>query len=111
MLPERISSSLLHILDSIDAIFDYLGTRRDFKAYKANRQLRRSVEREMEIIGEAANRIKKADPDFPLKNIRKIIDFRNLVAHAYDSVNDEIVWMIVVKYLPKLRKDVAKLLS
>ena len=40
----------------------YLGEQRDFKVYLANKMLRRAVEREFEIIGEAMSRIEKLDP-------------------------------------------------
>jgi uncharacterized protein with HEPN domain len=104
MLPERITSSLFDIRNSIDAIYEYLGPKRNFKAYMASRQLRRAVERELEIIGEAAKRIKKADPDFPLENARKAIDLRNWVSHGYDKISDDTIWVVVVKHLPRLRK-------
>lgn len=38
---------------SIESIYEYLGDKRDFFAYEQNKQLRRAVERELEIIGEA----------------------------------------------------------
>ncbi|MDR2968135.1 MAG: DUF86 domain-containing protein [Tannerellaceae bacterium] len=36
---------------------------------------------------------------------------RNRVIHAYDSVNDGIIWGIVLNHLPPLRKEVDKLLG
>jgi uncharacterized protein with HEPN domain len=111
MLPERVISSLFDIQNSIDAIYEYLGTKRDFNIYLANQQLRRAVERELEIVGEAAKRIKKADPDFPLENARKAIDLRNWVSHGYDKINDETIWAVVINHLPKLRADVERLLK
>jgi uncharacterized protein with HEPN domain len=75
-----------------------------------NRLLRRGVERELEIIGEATKRIRGVDPDFPLENVREIIGLRNRVAHAYDSVDDAYIWAIIVNHLPKLRAEVDRLL-
>jgi chorismate mutase len=55
MLPDEIRKSLFDIRDSIDAIdaalLEVIGPRRDFGAYMKKRFLRRSVERELEIIG------------------------------------------------------------
>lgn len=47
----EIKKYLFDIQESIDSILKYLGDRRDFKDYLANKMLRRAVEREFEIIG------------------------------------------------------------
>ena len=73
--------------------------------------LRRAVERELEIIGEAVSQLKKQDSTIVLTDSRKIIDLRNKVIHAYDSVDDTIIWGIVIKYLPLLKTEVAILLN
>jgi uncharacterized protein with HEPN domain len=65
----------------------------------------------VEIIGEAANRILKQQPGIQITDIKKIIDTRNRIIYGYDSVSDEIIWSIVVKYLPMLDKDVEALLN
>ena len=52
---------LLDIKTSIDSIEDFIGEKKDFTLYQNNKQLRRAVERELEIIGEALNRILKID--------------------------------------------------
>lgn len=115
MLPEEIRKSLFEIADCIAAIDETLaelmGERRDFDAYMKKRYLRRAVEREIEIIGEATKRILQADPTFVLENARKIIATRNYVAHSYDSVNNGVIWGIVVNHLPPLREEVERLLA
>lgn len=55
----EIKKYLYDIKVSIDSIFEYLGDKRDFNEYLQNKLLRRAVEREIEIIGEATNRILK----------------------------------------------------
>jgi len=107
----KISKYLLDIRTSIDSIYEYIGEQRNFDVYLANKQLRRSVERELEIIGEAVNNILQLDPSIPIDNARKIISLRNRVIHAYDRVDDEIVWGIVINHLPKLKKNVVELLD
>lgn len=72
--------------------------------------LRRAVERELEIIGEAVSKLKKIDDEIQLTNARKIIDLRNKVIHSYDSVDDIIIWGIVIKYLPILKTEIEALL-
>jgi uncharacterized protein with HEPN domain len=107
----RIQKYLLDIKTSIDSIYEYIGEQRNFNDYLANKQLRRSVERELEIVGEAVNKILQIDNSFPIDNSRKIVAVRNLVIHAYDSVNNETVWGIVINHLPRLKENVVKLLE
>ena len=57
----EIQKYLFDIQTSIDSINEYLGDKRDFNSYKANKLLRRGIERELEIIGEAASKILKID--------------------------------------------------
>jgi len=64
------------------------------------------VERELEIIGEATNRILKIDGSIAISNARRIVDLRNRVIHAYDAVDDVIVWSVVVKSLPGLKQEI-----
>ena len=115
MLPERILASLSDVQTSIESIEDalsrFLGERRDFNLYSQDKHLRRVVERELEIIGEAARRITRIDPDFPLENVRNIIGLRNWVAHAYDNVSDNTIWAIINRHLPPLREEVERLLA
>ena len=107
----EIQKYLFDIQIAIDSIYEYIGKQRNFSVYVSNKQLRRSVERELEIIGEAVNKIIQLDPNIPIDNSRKIIGLRNRVIHAYDSVNNETVWGIVINHLPKLKEDVRKLLE
>ena len=87
---------LLHdIGEAAASIFVYLGEKRDFSVYETNKMLRRAVEREFEIIGEAISKILKIDPDFPIEHARRIVDLRNHVIHGYDKVDDVIMWGII----------------
>lgn len=98
----EIQKYLYDINVSIDSINDYLGEKKDFTVYKASKQLRRAVERELEIIGEAANNILILDPDIKIEGARKIVDLRNWVIHGYDKVDDIIIWGIITKHIPVL---------
>jgi uncharacterized protein with HEPN domain len=110
MRPE-IKKHLYDVDVSIDSIFAYLDGKRDFNHYLKNKLLRRAIEREIEIIGEAINRALKQDPDLQLENARRIVDTRNWVIHGYDKVDDVIIWGIVVNHLPKLKLEIQKFLQ
>ena len=75
--------------------------------------LKRAVERDLEIIGEALNRIIKREPDFEVKitNAKAIIGLRNQVIHAYDNISDENIWSILINHLPKLKTEVEILIQ
>lgn len=70
------------ILGSIDSIDSFLGAQRDFNTYLKDKMLRRAVEREIEIIGEAINRIMNIDSDIEISGSRQIIGMRNRVIHC-----------------------------
>ena len=73
--------------------------------------LRRAVERNIEIIGEAMNRILKEDSEIQITNSRKIVDARNYIIHGYDSLSSEILWSIIINHLPLLHQEVSSLLN
>lgn len=102
---------LLDIATSIDTINEFLGDQRDFKIYESNKLLRRAVERELEIIGEATNRLLKIKPDIEINEARRIVNLRNWVIHAYDNVDNIIIWGIISKDLPLLHQQVKKLMN
>ena len=75
--------------------------------------LKRAVERDLEIIGEAVNRIIKRDAghETDITNSKAIIGLRNQVIHAYDNISDENIWSIVINHLPKLKSEVKALIA
>ncbi len=110
-MQHNIEMYLHDILNAIDSIVEYLGNERNFHEYETNKLLRRAVERELEIVGEATNRILKLNPEININNARRIVDLRNWVIHAYDSVDNVIIWGIVNKDIPLLREQVITLLN
>lgn len=71
--------------------------------------LRRAVEREFEIMGEALNRLDRLDQSTAarISGLRDIVDFRNRTIHGYDTVDDVVIWGVIEKRLPSLIKEVA----
>lgn len=76
-MQREILKYLLDIQESINSIYDYLSDKRDCNNYKSNKLLRRGIERELEIIGEATNRILKLDQNIEISDSRRIVDLRN----------------------------------
>lgn len=110
-MDKDISVWLSDIQRAIDEIFKFLPDRRNFLEFQKDLKTKRAVERNIEIIGGAMNRILKKDPEFQISNSRKVVDTRNRVIHGYDSISDDVIWAIVIRELPNLEKEVKKLLS
>lgn len=83
----------------------------EFAQFENDIRTKRAVERNIEIIGEAINRVLKKDETILISNSRKIVDTRNRIIHRYDDVSDDIIWGIVIKHLPILQKEVQILLG
>lgn len=86
---------------------------RTFNDYRDSRFMRRAVEREFEIIGEALNRLSASDSATAerIPELRRTVDFRNRIIHGYDTVDDEAVWDIAQVHLPVLLQRVRELLA
>lgn len=111
---DRIPSYLGQILESIDLIETYLdGVEKvDFFADRHNQD---AVIRRLEIIGEAASRIDKADIEFigrnPRLQLKGAYGMRNRLSHGYDQINLDTVWIVVKENLPQMRTAIAEYLA
>ena len=66
----NLKKYLFDVQQSIDSIYELLGDKRDFFEYERNKLLRRAVERELEIIGEAVNHLLALDESIEIDNAR-----------------------------------------
>lgn len=96
-------------IDEIQSFFEQVPRR--FDEYGKNLMLRRAIERNIGIIGEAVNKILKENPGIEISNARAIIATRNRVIHDYAAVTDDVMWIIVINDLPKLKEEVDALLA
>ena len=109
-MDNKLNAWFEDILRSIDEIFDFLPEKRDFFEFQNDLKTKKAVERNIEIIGEAVNRITKhKDFDIVIENANQIIWTRNRIAHEYDNISDEVIWTIIVRELPKLKSEILKL--
>ena len=84
-------------------------TRNDFNYFSNNIILQRAVERDLEIIGEAVRKLVEINPNIKITASKNIIGLRNIIAHAYDSVEPEILWGIIQKNIPVLAVEIRDL--
>ena len=57
------------------------------------------------------SKLLKLNPDIAISYARIIVDLRNKVIHAYDNVDDIVIWKIINKDLPILLSEAQKLLN
>lgn len=111
-MKDEILSHLHDILQAGRAIKGFIAGC-TFDQYSSDELLRSGVERKLEIIGEALNRIKRDEPELlqQIREYRDIISFRNILVHGYSAIDDRIVWGIIEEDLDSLLKDVDNLLQ
>lgn len=111
-MQDDIKTWLYDILNAIMEIDSFMiEVESSFDLYIKDLRTKRATERNIEIIGEAVNRILKASNEIEISYSRNIVDARNRIIHGYDSVSDILIWSIVTKYLPVLKLEVEKLVG
>ncbi len=99
------------ILNAIELIEIFLVETISFVEYSNDKKTSSAVERQLGIIGEAVNKYDKLNQNNSLKNTTQIIGLRNRIIHAYDSLNDTVIWAIIQKHLPVLKQEVKQKLG
>jgi len=110
-MADEIKKYLFDIYEAILSIESYLDQKRNFNIYLKNKMLRRAVEREFEIIGEAMKNIDRLDSTIEISSKKQIIAMRNRVIHGYDKVDDGVVWGTIVRHLPILKTEIENILK
>ena len=111
-MDNEINVWLFDILNAIAEIESFfLEEPMEFEKYRFDIKTKRAVERNIEIIGEAMSRILQKNNSLQIANSRKLVDVRNRIIHGYDSVSDDIIWGIVIRHLPILKKEIEGLLG
>lgn len=84
-------------------------TNNNFNSFQSDIILQRAIERDLEIIGEAIRKIIEIDPSIKITSAKNIIGLRNIISHAYDSVEPEMIWGIIQNNIPVLANEVNKM--
>jgi uncharacterized protein with HEPN domain len=78
----------------------------------SDRLLNLAVTRLIEIIGEAAKRVPPTiQTKYPNIPWQQMIGARNHLIHGYDSVDFDILWVIVTRDLPKVIDQVEEIIN
>lgn len=106
---DKSKKYLSDILMAIGLIEEFIVDIDDFNVYEKDLKTQSAVERQLVIIGEALNQLKKVKPNLEIESGNQIIGFRNRLVHAYDSIDNAIVWAILQRYLIKLKIEIQTL--
>ncbi len=104
----KYAQDIMIAIDEIEMAIERFG--KQYVIFESDVIFRKFVERNIEIMGEAMNRILKIDPEIKISSARKIVDTRNYVIHAYDSLKPDILWAIVLNHIPRLKAELTLLL-
>ncbi|MDQ2795392.1 MAG: DUF86 domain-containing protein, partial [Bacteroidota bacterium] len=94
--PERVR----HMLEAVKAIGQFM-TGHSLSDFLANKLLQSAVERQFEILGEAASHVSTpTQTAWPNIDWREAKSFRNLIAHEYFRVDYATIWHVTQVTLP-----------
>ena len=110
MLPD-VLGPLEDIRDAADFIVETTATL-TLAAFVEDRTRRYAVERAFEIVSEAVNRLFRHAPGVAdsIAASRQIVNFRNALAHGYDTIDYETMWQVIQEFLPVTREEVDRIL-
>lgn len=101
---------LRHILDAIARIEEY--TQEGKQAFDTTAIIQDGVLRNIEVIGEAVKNLsvelKAEHPSIPWQQIGRM---RDKVIHHYFGVDLDLVWEVVNRHIPPLRREVEEMLQ
>jgi uncharacterized protein with HEPN domain len=108
-MTEKSKKYLSDILMAIELIEEFIVDDKDFTLYDQDRKTQSAVEHQLAIIGEALNQFKKLEPQIKIENDKQIISFRNRLVHAYDSLDNSMIWVIICRHLTPLKIEIQNL--
>ena len=109
-MTEQGKKYLSDILQAIELIESFTVGIMDFDIYLSDLKTQSAVERQLGIIGEAANQFEKLNTGIRIENIRQIVGLRNKLIHSYDIIDPSIIWAILRNHLTPLKQEVKVLL-
>lgn len=106
----RDAASLWDMVQAIRRIQEFT-TGLSFADYEASLLIQSAVERQLEILGEAAGRVsdalRQSHPDI---DWRRTVGLRNIIIHRYDEIQQDIIWNIITTELAMLLTQLEPLL-
>ena len=110
-MTSRTKKYLSDILAAVELIESFLLDITSFEEYQNDLKTQSAVERQLSIVGEAVAALRNEQPPVLLMHTQQIAGFRNRLIHAYDSIDNAVVWVIVKRHLPELKRETTEMLA
>lgn len=107
-MTEKGLKYLSDIYASILLIDLFTNSINNFIEYNEDLKTQSAVERQLGIIGEAVNKFGNIHPEIEIEYSRQIVGFRNRIIHAYDSIDQTMIWAILKNHLPSLKDELIR---
>ncbi len=85
----------------------------NLEGFRSNFYFKRTSERNFLIIGEIIKKLSSLKPEIlsGIRNRESIVGFRNFLAHAYDTIDYEQMWLFILNRVPELKEDINRMLK
>ena len=103
---DKADKYLFDIQTAISLIESFTKDIESFEDYRNDLKTQSAVERQLAILGEAVSKLKQENTTLSLSNAKQMIDFRNRLINSYDNIDSSIVWVIIKKHIPILKKEI-----
>ena len=109
--PVKDTARLLHILESIDNIYEF-ADRKTFEQIENDKMCFFAIVYQLVVIGEAANMLTNEFRDeHPSTPWREIVSMRNFIVHGYNVVDKTEVWSVIENDLGSLKQQIEQYIS
>jgi len=109
--PKDLKIFLGHILDNIEKIENTFVDLSEAE-YSKNLDIQDATLRRLEVIGEAVKNLPPAfRKKYPAVPWKKMAGIRDILIHEYFGVDMYLVWKISVTDIPKLKKQILKIVE
>lgn len=110
-MTEESRKFLSDILRAIGKIDEFQEGILDYNHYRSDSKTQSAIERQLGIIGDALRKYRSISTKAISEHDQQIISFRNRLIHAYDDIDNLIVWVVIQKYVPELKKAVQEIMT
>ncbi len=84
---------------------------KNFEDFKLDDEIIDATSMRLQVIGESINKLGKLKEKYKRVDWQKYLQTRNIISHAYFAVNLEILWSIITKSIPILKKQIKEILE